>query len=72
VDLRDILEGESAMLADVHGYPDFFLILAVQHAWALESRGSCLLADLVALQHVELYFRNRKSNPRPLPWKEYL
>lgn len=24
VDLRDILEGESAMLADVHGYPDFF------------------------------------------------
>ena len=40
VDLRDILEGESAMLADVHGYPDFFLILAVQHMWALESRGS--------------------------------
>ena len=40
VDLRDILEGESAMLADVHVYPDFFLILAVQHMWALESRGS--------------------------------
>ena len=40
MDLSDILEGESAMLADVHGYPDFFLILAVQRVWALESRGS--------------------------------
>lgn len=54
MDLTDILEGESAMLADVHGYLDFSFNFGCAARVGSGEQGLSSCWDLVALQHVEL------------------